>query len=182
MAVDAVLSLDRVAHLTEDEHVAIRALSLAVYPPDEWVDWPGHQLEWAAAEWCVRVWSDHDTLACYVGVVLRQALHNGQPVCIGGVGGVKTHAAARRCGYAALALRRAIEFFRDQPCIDFALLMCEQHLIRYYSWLGWQEFAGRLFVNQHGAAIEFNFNRVMVCSIRAAAPLVGTIDLLGPPW
>jgi hypothetical protein len=54
MAVDAILSLNRVTHLTEDEHVASRALSLAVYSPDEWVDRPGHQLEWAAAEWCVR--------------------------------------------------------------------------------------------------------------------------------
>jgi len=98
------------------------------------------------------------------------------------LGGVKTHPAARRCGYSVLGLRRAIEFFRDQPGIDFALLMCEQRLIRYYSRLGWQELACQLFINQHGAAIEFNFNRVIVCGVRAAAPLAGTIDLLGPPW
>jgi len=182
MAVDAILSFDRVAHLTEDEHDALRTLSLAVYPPDEWVDWPGHRLEWAAAEWCVRVWSDHGTLASYVGIVLRRARHNGRPVCIGGVGGVKTHPVARRRGYAALALRRAIEFFRDQPSIDFTLLACEQHLIQYYSQLGWQEFAGQLLVTQLGSATEFNFNRVMVRGVRAAAPLAGTIDLLGPPW
>jgi len=58
----------------------------------------------------------------------------------------------------------------------------DQRLLDYYNGLGWQEFAGRLLVRQHGAPAEFTFNRVMTCGVRSAAPQTGTIDLLGPPW
>jgi hypothetical protein len=179
---DAMVSLNRVADLTDSERAALRVLSLAVYPPHEATDWPGRHLEWAAAEWCVRVWGDDGELVSYTGMVLRQATHDGQPVRIGGVGGVKTHPAVRRRGYAGLGLRRAVGFFHEQPDVAFALLVCAPHLIGYYSRLGWQEFAGRLLVEQHGTVAEFTFNRVMTYDIRCAGPVAGTIDLCGPPW
>jgi hypothetical protein len=175
-------SLDRVADLTDGERAALQALSREVYPPGEWADWQGRHLEWAAAEWCVRVWSDDGELASYVGVVLRRGTHDGQSVLIGGVGGVKTHPVARRRGYAALGMRRAVEFFHQPLAVDFALLVCEPQLLAYYSRLGWHEFNGRLVVKQHGAVSEFTFNRVMVCGAQSVGPTDGTIDLLGPPW
>lgn len=177
-----VLSLKLVAELTDDERAALRALSLAVYPPAEEEDWPGSHLEWATPLWCIRVWGSNGELASYVGVVLRQADYNGQPVRIGGVGGVMTHPAARGRGYAGLGLQRAVEFFYEQLDVAFALLVCRPQLIAFYSSLGWQEFGGRLLVEQHGKVSEFTFNRVMMCDIRSAGPSVGTIDLCGPPW
>jgi len=62
------------------------------------------------------------------------------------------------------------------------LLVCGAHLLDYYRALGWRDFAGRLWVRQHGATVEFTFNRVMTRGVRADAPQTGTIDLLGPPW
>ena len=177
-----IVSLSRVAELTDGDRAALRALSLAVYPPDEAANWPGRHLEWATAEWCVRVWDGNGELASYTGMVLRQGTHDGQPVRIGGVGGVKTHPAARRRGYAGLSVRRAVEFFQAQPDVAFGLLVCAPHLIGYYSRLGWREFGGRLLVGQHGAVMEFTFNRVMTCDVRIAGPAAGTIDLCGPPW
>jgi hypothetical protein len=177
-----LLSLNRVAELTDSAHAALRALSLAVYPPDEAANWPGRHLEWAAAEWCVRVWGGDGELASYTGMVLRQATYDGQPVRIGGVGGVKTHPAARRHGYAGLGVRRAVEFFHAQPDIAFGLLVCAPHLLGYYARLGWQEFGGRMLIRQHGAVVEFTFNRIMTCDVRSAGPAAGTIDLCGPPW
>ena len=50
-----VVTLDRVADLSEADCAAVRSLSLAVYPPEEWADWPGRHVEWSAPEWCVRV-------------------------------------------------------------------------------------------------------------------------------
>ncbi len=79
-------------------------------------------------------------------------------------------------------MQRAMEFFREQPGVAFAVLVCGPHLIGHYSRLGWREFAGRLLVRQYGEAVEFTFNRVMTFGIRSAAPQTGTIDLLGPPW
>jgi len=179
--VSAVITLDRVADLSEADREAVRALSLAVYPPEQVADWPGRHLEWAAPAWCVRVRDGEGALVCYVGAHLREAECDGRAVRVGGVGGVKTHPAARRRGFAALAIRRAAEFFGEQGA-GFALLVCEPRLIRYYSRLGWREFTGRLVVRQRGAPADFTFNRVMVLGIGSAPPSAGTIDLLGPPW
>ncbi|MEX2138990.1 MAG: GNAT family N-acetyltransferase [Pirellulales bacterium] len=174
--------LDPVAYLSEPDREAIRLLSLAVYPPETLADWPGRHIEWSPPEWCVPLWNEDGTLVSYVGVHLRDALCEEHPVRIGGVGGVKTHPTARGRGLASLGVRRAVEFFGQQPNIDFALLVCEPRLLGFYSRLGWREFNGRLLVQQHGASAEFTFNRVMTHPIRAEAPTVGVIDLRGPPW
>jgi aminoglycoside 2'-N-acetyltransferase I len=179
--VDVVLSLDRVAELSEGDRAALRDLTQAVYPPEQWADWPGRHVEWAAPEWCVRL-RDNGELVSYVGVYVREATCDGRPVRVGGIGNVKTHPAARGRGYAALGLRRAGEFFRDEASVGFALLVCEPHLLGYYTRLGWREFAGRLLVSQRGAAAEFTLSRVMTCGVNSPAPTAGIIDLMGPPW
>ena len=96
--------------------------------------------------------------------------------------GVKTHPSSRRRGLAKVGIQRAIEFFREQADIGFAVLVCGVHLIAYYERLGWREFSGQLLVQQHGSTVEFTFNRIMTYGIQRAAPEAGTIDLLGPPW
>ena len=104
-----------------------------------------------------------------------------QPVRIGGIGNVKTHPSVRKQGFASLAIERAVTFLREQPLV-FALLVCEQHLLGYYSRLGWKEFTGRLLIRQHGATTEFTLCRVMTLGLHSVAPETGTIDLCGPPW
>jgi GNAT superfamily N-acetyltransferase len=121
----ASISLDRVADLSDLDRAAIRALSLAVYPPEEAATWPGRHLEWAKGEWCVRVWGDAGDLVSYTGIILRQASCDGRPARVGGIGGVMTHPAARGRGYAAQGIRRAMDFFREREDIAFALLVCE---------------------------------------------------------
>jgi lactoylglutathione lyase len=172
----------RTADLTDDERTELAALSRAVYPPDAAETWPGRYLEWSAQEWGVLLRIAGGELVNYVGIVLRSALRDGVSVRVGGIGGVKTHPLARRQGFASWAIRRAIEFFRKQPDIAFGVLVCEPHLIGYYGRLGWREFTGRLLVTQRSKPAEFTLNRVMVYSVREAAPLTGTIDLQGPPW
>src|SRR5262249_3546908 len=158
----------------------VRALAAAVYPAREVANWPGRSLEWSPAEWCVRVRDEDGLLVSYVGVLLREAQLDRQPVRIGGIGGVKTHPAARRRGFAARGMERAMEFFHAQPDVTFALLVCGPHLIGHYARRGWQEFPGRLLVRQHRASVEFTFNRAMTFGIKSPAPDDGTIDLLGP--
>jgi len=176
------IELCRMAELTDVEYADLAALSRAVYPREVSADWPGRDLEWAAAESAVCIRAADGELVCFVGVVIRSAMHDGQPVRIGGIGGVKTHPSARRQGLAAQAIRRAVEFFHEQSDIAFGLLVCESDLLGYYGRLGWQEFGGRLIVTQRGVPVDFTFNRVMVCGVQSAARLTGAIDLLGPPW
>ena len=175
-----MVTLDRVADLSDADRADVRALTLAVYPPEAWADWPGRHVEWATPEWCVRVRGD-DHLVSYVGLYLREATCDGQPVRVGGVGNVKTHPAARGRGYAALGIRRAAEFLAEQG-VGFGLLVCKSSLIGYYARLGWREFGGRLLVRQRGAVAEFTLNRVMTLGVGSEGPASGTIDLCGPPW
>jgi hypothetical protein len=174
--------LCRIAELTDARRADLAALSRAVYPPEVAAAWPGRHLEWSAHEWGVFVRAGDGAPVTYVGLVIRAARRDGLPVRVGGIGGVKTHPAARRRGFAGRAIGRAVEFFREQPDVAFGLLVCEPPLLGYYGRLGWQEFSGRLLVTQRGEPAEFTFNRVMTCAVRAAAPVGGTIDLLGPPW
>ena len=179
---ELALTVDRFADLTEADHEGIRLLSLAVYPPEQSTDWPGRDLEWSAPEWCVRVRGGDGALASYVGVFVRDAECDGRPVRVGGVGNVKTHPAARGRGLAGLSIRRAVEFFRNRPGVEFALLVCGSSLLGYYARLGWREFGGRLLVRQRGAPAEFTLDRVMTHAVRSEGPAAGTIDLCGPPW
>jgi ribosomal protein S18 acetylase RimI-like enzyme len=128
------------------------------------------------------VWGSGGELASYVGIILREGTLDRRQVLLGGVGGIGTHPAARRRGYAQMALRRAIDYFREKPEVEFALLVCEEDLIPYYARLGWRVFAGQLIVRQHGEPTVFTFNRVMTMGTAGEAPLIGTIDLCGPPW
>jgi len=171
-----------VADLTDDERAEVSALSRAVYPPEVSAAWPGRHWEWSTHQLAVFIRAADGELISYAGLVLRSALLDGRPVRIGGIGGVKTHPAARRQGCAAEAVRRAVACFHERADVAFGLLVCESHLIGYYGRLGWLVFGGRLLVTQRGAPVEFTLNRVMVCGVQEASPSAGTIDLAGPPW
>lgn len=177
-----VATLARMTELSDADREEVRLLTLAVYPPEQFAYWPGRQVEWSTPEWCVRVRSEEGVFLSYVGVYVREAECDGRPVRVGGVGNVKTHPDARGRGCAALGIRQAVAFFREQAGVAFALLVCEPHLLGYYARLGWREFGGRLQVRQHGAPSEFTLNRVMTYGIGSPGPAVGNIDLCGPPW
>jgi GNAT superfamily N-acetyltransferase len=180
--VAVVISLDKITELSDADHAEIREMFKAVYPPEENADWPGRHIEWVGSDWCARVRGESGELVSHVGIILREASYDGQPVLVGGVGGVATHPAARRKGYATLGIKKAVEFFSEEVHVDCALLVCRPGLMEYYSQLGWREFDGQLLVRQHGELVEFTFNRVMTLGIGSEAPKTGVIDLQGPPW
>jgi hypothetical protein len=85
-------------------------------------------------------------------------------------------------GFATEAIRQALDFFRGQGDVDFALLVCEPALVPFYEGLGWRRFAGDLLVTQKQATVPFTFNLTMTAPVRLREPIDGVIDLLGPPW
>jgi GNAT superfamily N-acetyltransferase len=139
-------------------------------------------IEWAPHEWGVIGWGAEGVALCYVGVLLREARWDGRAVKVGGIGGVKTHPASRGRGFAATALRRALDFFRSRGDVDFGLLVCEPALVPFYERLGWRRFPGDLLVTQRQATVPFTFNLPLTTPVRLQEPLGGRIDLLGPPW
>src|SRR5262245_8027973 len=106
--------VERVADLSDADRAAVRALGMAVFPPEEVADWRGGKIEWAAPEWGVRIFGEEGALVSYVGGYLRQATSNERPVRVGGIGNVKTHQAARKRGLAGTAIRRVVDFFATQ--------------------------------------------------------------------
>jgi GNAT superfamily N-acetyltransferase len=170
-----------VAGLTAEEQAALRALSAAVYPPDVAASWPGRVFEWAPHQWSVICWDDDGQALSHAGAVVRDGRADGTPARIGGVGGVKTHPGARRRGLASQVIRRAMDLFGGQG-VDFALLVCEPHLVPFYERLGWKPHAGDLLVRQHGEAVRFTFNLPMTHPVRTSCPPGVVIDLMCPPW
>ncbi|MGH3650066.1 MAG: GNAT family N-acetyltransferase [Acidimicrobiia bacterium] len=174
-------SLKRVDEFGDEDTRQLGNLKGAVYPASESASWPGRVREWAAPEWGVFVANDTGDLVSYTGVVAREGLVDGTPVRTGGVGGVATHPDHRRRGYAAVGIAHALEFLRDRGA-DFAILVCDDNLVDYYTRLGWRRFAGPVINRQHAKEEIFSFNEVMVTDLCSAAPLSGTIDVQGPLW
>ncbi len=172
--------LRRAEGLTPDEQLALRALSLAVYPPEVAAAWPGRAVEWAASPWAVLCWGGDGAARCHVGALLREARWDDRAVRVGGVGGVKTHPGFRCQGLATAGIGRALDFFREQGA-DFGLLVCEPGLVPFYERLGWHPFTGELLVTQRQATVAFTLNGPMTFPLRLR-PTRGRIDLLGPPW
>lgn len=179
MSITAVLK----AHddFSAEDSQALRDLKTAVYPPAEETSWEGASREWASPQWGILVRDDAGTLVSYTGVVQRPGAVDGDNVVIGGIGGVATHPDHRGAGYAPIGMGRALDFLAGRNT-DFALLVCRDELVGYYSRLGWKLFEGELLVTQFGEQETFTFNRVMVGDLQATAPRSGVIDLQGPPW
>lgn len=166
---------------TAEEEGRLAELSAAVYPPDAAATWPGRNLDWSPAQFDVWVIDEHDNLVSYAAVVIRDATVDGDPVIIGGVGGVKTRPDERGRGFAAAAMEEASRIWAERAA-DFGLLVCQPGLIPYYTRLGWMEFDGTLLTLQKGRLERFEFNRVMLLPVSGSPPRTGVIDLKGPPW
>ncbi|HEX6946776.1 MAG TPA: GNAT family N-acetyltransferase [Acidimicrobiia bacterium] len=180
--VEAIASIGPVSRWTDEQTRQLRQLTEAVYPPEEEYDWPGAALEWSRPEMGVRVVDAAGWLVSYVGVLTREALHDGNPVLIGGIGGVKTHPDHRGMGLAALGMEKATQWLFEHAKADFGLLVCQDELLGYYGRMGWKVFEGTLLTKQRGEKTVFTFNRVMTRDMVATAPTTGVLDLQGPAW
>jgi aminoglycoside 2'-N-acetyltransferase I len=176
------IDLKPVATLDEDERAALKALTAAVYPPDVVAVSPGRHVHWAPPDHSILVFTPEGELVSHVGIVVRTGTLDGAAVKIGGVGSVKTHPRAQGRGYASAALRRAANALHDDHRVAFSLLVCQEHLLPFYTRLGWLPFAGRLVVEQPAGPTVFTINRPMVLAGLSAAPQNGMIDLKGLPW
>jgi GNAT superfamily N-acetyltransferase len=176
------IDLKPVAILDDNERAALKALTAAVYPPGVVAVSPGRHFQWAPPDYSVLVFTPEGGLVSHVGIVVRTGTLDGAAVKIGGVGSVKTHPRAQGRGYASAGLRRAATALHDDHRVAFSLLVCQEHLLPFYSRLGWLPFAGCLIVAQATGPTVFTINRPMVLAGLSAAPQEGMIDLKGLPW
>ena len=170
---------------TEDfsdrQQKGLDALRAAVYPPEVLETLPSRFFTWAKPQWSLLLW-DGEELVSRVGLLVRDAFHDGTPKRIGGIGGVATHPANQGQGLASKAMQEAAKRFDEELSVDYALLFCRDHLIPFYGRLGWRPFEGKVFVEQPKGKIEFTANGAMVLDVKEEAPLNGVLDLNGLPW
>ncbi|HKY53773.1 MAG TPA: GNAT family N-acetyltransferase [Anaerolineales bacterium] len=177
MNLEFVATTDFSAH----QQRGLESLRAAVYPPEVMATLPSRLFTWASPRWSVLVW-DGEELVSRVGLLVRNAFHDGTSKRIGGIGGVATHPASQGKGYASLAMREATKHFDKELKVDYALLFCRPHLVPFYGRLGWKPFEGKVFVEQPRGKIDFTANGAMVLDVKEEAPLKGILDLNGLPW
>ena len=176
------LDFKATAQLNDDEAEALRALNAAVDPPQPDAAHVSSRIGWAPLEWSILIRDEDNQLVSYVGALTRLGLCDGEQVLIGGIGGVETHPAQRRKGYAAAGVRRATDFLRQELEVDISLLVCGTDLLCFYQRFGFSAFAGDAFVQQYGEKTMYTSSNVMVMPGKKAVPPCKVLDLCGLPW
>lgn len=172
----------KATRLSETEARALSALNEAVYPPRPGAQDTPRPQRWAKPQWHILIRDADDQLVSHVGVLTRSCLCDGAEILIGGIGGVETHPAQRRRGYAGAGLRRALDFLQDERRVDLSLLFCGPRMVSYYKRFGFDNFAGDTYVLRDGENILMPRSEVMARPAGQALPQCAALDLCGLPW
>ena len=165
----------RVSSLTAEERAQAGRVDRIAFAGDA-----NDGLVWGAGEW-IATGSLDGEIVSVVTITERAALAGGQPVRLGGIGGVSTLPGQRKHGFARAVLESAAAFMRDSLRVDFGLLLCAPEMVDYYGRLGWQAVPGPLQFDQpSGKRTWHDVTMVLPCQ-KAAWP-EGVIDLRGLPW
>lgn len=168
-------------HRGNERRAEVAALFGAVYTPEVLAAVPWRDIQSSSPETRILV-HDGDCLVATAGLVSRDALHNGRPVTICGIGGVATLPSKQRCGFGRAAMLEAHSVGISMYSAQFGLLFCEPKNAPFYASLDWAPFAGTVIVEQEGQKRMYDIMVAMVRPLAGAPPLGGTIDILGLPW
>ncbi len=161
-------------NLTSDEKTYIDDLLKQTFSED------GNKYEWSSVDWHVLL-RLNGTIISHVEIIERNATVEGNPVYIGGIGGVVTIPEKRGPGYATAAMKKATEFMHSELKVDFGLLLTGNKQIPFYRKLGWYTIDAPLVFDQPSGKVPF-YDVIMVVPCQRSAWPDGTIDLCGLPW
>ena len=168
------IELKAEGQLTESERLGLARLSAEAFPPD------GDDTQWAQSDWHVLVW-EGDEIVNHVEIVERTVSVGGQPVRLGGIGGVSTLKAWRKRGLAEAALKTAVDTLRDPLAVDFGLLVCGEVMIPYYSKFGWKLIGRPMWIDQPKGRVLYT-HPIMILPVCKDEWPDGEINLCGRPW
>jgi ribosomal protein S18 acetylase RimI-like enzyme len=139
-----------------------------------------YHYQWSEADWHVMVRVD-GALVSYLAIVERVGAVNGQPVKLGGIGGVATLPEWHGRGLASDAMEKATAFMDKKLGVEFGLLLVDEATEPFYRRLGWELVPGPLVFDQPGGKVTWHeLTMVLPFGEREWPP--GTIDLRGLPW
>jgi aminoglycoside 2'-N-acetyltransferase I len=151
----------------------------AVWPPQVLATLPWRDVIWAHADHRVLSIEGRDAVIGHAGIYLRNGTLDGQPVKIGGIGGVATRLDYRRQGVATAVTSQAVAALMNSHGVDFGLLFCEPRHAPLYKRLGWHFFAGEVFVEQ--GHVRFSVIDPFVFDV-TVTPRAGVLDVRRLPW
>ena len=120
-------------------------------------------------------------LVSHVGALKHGISVDGEPVRVGGVGGVATVLTAQKKGYARKLMRHAAEVFEREWKVDAGLLFCLPRLTSFYEALGWQRVKDSVLIEQPGGQLVSPME-VMVLPFGGKGWPSGSIELRSLPW
>lgn len=148
------------------------------------IDWgnPDGVTEWSRGEWQAVVWEGETWVSTLV--LHKKAITvDGEPVTVGGIGGVMTLPEWQGRGYASAAMKTAANFIRDEMKAPFGLLICNAHRVHLYESLGWKVIAAPTTFSQSAGKRQFsNIIFVMTYTCTEQPWPEGPVDLCGAPW
>ena len=162
------------SQLTQPERLLVEQLSAEVFPPE------GTALKWSKVDWHVLLWEGVE-LASHIEIIERTATVDGQPVRLGGIGGVATRVNWRRRGLAEAALKTAQAFLREKLAVEFGLLVCGEIMIPYYAKFGWKLLERTMLIDQPQGKVTYT-DPIMILPVCKEEWPKGEIDLCGLPW
>lgn len=116
----------------------------------------------------------------HVGVLKHEVSVAGQPVIVGGVGGVVTLPAWQSRGYARELMQHAIRVFQTWE-VNAGLLFCLPRRIPFYESQGWSVIRHPVMVEQPSGEVVSPLE-VMVLPIRGYHWPAGEVQLGSFPW
>jgi hypothetical protein len=169
------LEIKAESQLKPPERQMLERLSAEAFPPD------GDETQWSQSDWHVLVWEGEEIVS-QVEIVERMAMVGGQPVRLGGIGGVSTLKAWRRHGLAEAALKVATAYLHDPLKVDFGLLVCGPIMIPYYRKFGWKLLDRPMWIEGQPKGRVIYKEPIMILPVHKNGWPEGEIDLCGPPW
>jgi len=166
--------------LTEEEAREAEILDKLAYVEEDGDDCDDG-IQWIEeSNWDILGWVD-GKLVSHV-ILSKHVIRVGsQSLTIAGVGGVATHPAWRRLGFAGRLLKAAEDLMRSEGCYDFGMLFCDTEMIPYYSRNGYTLVHNPLFIMQRGQRVPFDDNE-LVLPISGKLWPEGVVDIPGSPW
>ena len=135
---------------------------------------------WSQDDWRLLVRVDN-RIVSHVAITERTCLVNGQPVKVGGVGGVGTHPEWRNQGLAALAMQKTAGFLVNTLKVDFGVLFCATEMVPYYQRLGWRVIDASVFFEDEGKKMRCDCPVMYLPGTKPYWPW-GDVDISGHLW
>jgi len=135
---------------------------------------------WSPVDWYIWLRLD-GVIVSILEIIERTVSVAGQPVPVGGIGGVGTDPTFRGRGFASQTMCAAIEHIHSQIEADFGLLICDNHTVSFYSVLGWEVINDPVYFDQPSGKV-LNPGLTMVYALTRRPWPKGPVDFNGYPW